>query len=284
MILEGTSVIALSPCELEALLPAVRRIAEEAARRILNVYASDIAVTLKSDCSPLTQADLASHLAITEGLREITPGIPVVSEEAESLPFAERSQWSRYWLVDPLDGTKDFIKRNGEFTVNIALIEQHQATLGVVHVPVTQVCYFAAKGVGAFKAEPPAQEPTRLKTKRADADGFVVCRSRSHGSEATQAFINRLPKPVTSISCGSSLKLCLVAEGRADIYPRFGLTSEWDTAAAQCIIEQAGGIVTDMALAPITYNAKANILNPFFLAIADPSYPWAEYLPAVPTG
>jgi 3'(2'), 5'-bisphosphate nucleotidase len=265
--------------DFKALLDSVRQIAGQAANRILEVYESEFAIALKDDRSPLTQADLASHKAICEALQQLTPDIPILSEESKALPFSVRSRWSRYWLVDPLDGTKEFIKRNGEFTVNIALIEGHESVLGVVHVPVTQVCYFAARGVGAFKLEPGAGTAKRIQTRKVDPHRFVVCGSRSHGSEAVQELIAKLPGQVEFISQGSSLKLCLVAEGRADIYPRFGLTSEWDTAASQCVVEQAGGIVTDVDFRPVTYNAKDNILNPFFVVIGDPSFGWRELLP-----
>jgi 3'(2'), 5'-bisphosphate nucleotidase len=191
-----------------------------------------------------------------------------------------RSKWPRYWLVDPLDGTKEFIKRNGEFTVNIALIEGHSAVLGVVYVPVSHVCYYAARGVGAFKLEPNAGPAKAIQTKKVNPQSFVVCGSRSHGSEAVQDLVRNLPGQVEFISQGSSLKLCLVAEGRADIYPRFGLTSEWDTAAAQCVVEQAGGTVTDVNFQPVAYNAKENILNPFFLVIGDRSFGWRDLLPS----
>ena len=269
-----------SPEQLQSWLGSVRDIAQLAAGRILDVYESDFAIEHKDDRSPLTQADLASHQAICAGLQELTPEIPVLSEESKSLPYSERARWQRYWLVDPLDGTKEFIKRNGEFTVNIALIEGHATILGVVHVPVTNVCYFAARDVGSFKLEPTAGHVKQLHTRKADPGHFVVCGSRSHGSEAVQDFVRNLPGKVEFISQGSSLKLCLVAEGHADIYPRFGLTSEWDTAAAQCVVEQAGGIVVDLNFAAITYNAKENILNPFFLVIADREFAWRAYLPA----
>jgi len=269
----------VAPLNLESLLESVRAISGQAAKKILEIYDSEFAVAVKDDRSPLTQADLASHKTICEGLQQLTPEIPILSEESKSLPYSVRSQWSRYWLVDPLDGTKEFIKRNGEFTVNIALIEGHGVALGVVFVPVTQVCYFAARGVGAFKLEPGAGSVKRIQTRKVDPRSFVVCGSRSHGSEAVQDLIRQLPGEVEFISQGSSLKLCLVAEGRADVYPRFGLTSEWDTAAAQCVVEQAGGIVVDVGFRPLAYNAKDDILNPYFIVIGDSSFGWRELLP-----
>lgn len=268
----------MSALALEPLLAPVREIARQASKKILEVYESeDFGVEDKSDNSPLTRADLASHHAICDGLSKLTPDIPVFSEESAKLPFAQRSKWDRYWLVDPLDGTKEFIKRNGEFTVNIALIEGHTAVLGVVHIPVTDTVYYAAKGVGAFKAVG-SESSVALRTRRLNPERIVAVGSRSHGGDAVTAFTAKLPGEVALISQGSSLKLCLVAEGQADVYPRFGPTSEWDTAAAQCVVEQAGGAVVDLSLQPISYNAKEDILNPHFLVVGDTSFSWADYL------
>jgi 3'(2'), 5'-bisphosphate nucleotidase len=260
--------------ETERLLVGVRRIAEAAAAKILAVYNSDFHVASKDDSSPLTEADLAANAEICAGLKALTPDIPVLSEESASIPFAERSTWPRYWLVDPLDGTKEFVKRNGEFTVNIALVEGHAVTLSVVQVPVTGVTYYAAKGVGAFKLASSGASPVRLQTRKLNPARIIVSGSRSHGGDMLQKFTEQLPGEVELVSQGSSLKLCLVAEGVADIYPRFGLTSEWDTAAAQCIVEQAGGTVTDLNFEPVLYNAKENILNPHFVVIGDNSFDW----------
>ena len=267
---------------LPQLLEPVCDIARVASRRILAVYEGEFAVEHKQDSSPLTEADLASNAAICEGLARLTPALPILSEESASVPFAVRSSWQRYWLVDPLDGTKEFVKRNGEFTVNIALIEGHAAVLGVVHVPVSNTTYYAARGAGCFKQEA-GGTPRALHTRRADPGQLVVSGSRSHGGEALQAFVRSLPGEVALISKGSSLKLCLIAEGLADIYPRFGPTSEWDTAAAQCVVEQAGGIVTDMQFRPLAYNAKEDVLNPHFLVIGDPSYDWRKHLGGGPS-
>ena len=267
--------------DLIELLEPVRQIAAAASEKILKIYETDFEVAAKQDTSPLTAADLASHEAIVAGLQALTPDLPVLSEESVGIPFAERSKWPRYWLVDPLDGTKEFIKKNGEFTVNIALIEGHRVVLGVVHVPVTGTSYFAAKGVGAFKQDP-GGERVQLKTRPANPKHFVVSGSRSHGDDTLQAFVASLPGEVEFIAKGSSLKLCMVAEGVADIYPRFGLTSEWDTAAAQCVVEQAGGSVVTRQFQPLSYNAKDDILNPHFIVIADPSFDWRALLPAPP--
>jgi 3'(2'), 5'-bisphosphate nucleotidase len=265
-----------SSADLSTLLESVTRLAHVAGEKILAIYDSEFAIEQKEDRSPLTEADLASHHAIVAGLKELTPGVPILSEESASLPYAQRSLWQRYWLVDPLDGTREFIKRNGEFTVNIALIEGGVSVLGVVYVPVTDVCYLACRGRGALKQEP-GQEPRAIRV-RALADGPVmVVGSRSHRGDSLNRFLENLGKH-EMVGMGSSLKLCLVAEGAADIYPRLGPTSEWDTAAAQCVVEQAGGYVTDTDMQPLHYNTKDSLLNPFFLVFGDDSRDWSSYL------
>lgn len=260
----------------EVLLDEIVKLAMEAGERILEVYDSDFSVEHKEDKSPLTAADLASHRVIVAGLEALTPEVPVLSEESAGIPYAERSAWHTYWLVDPLDGTKEFIKRNGEFTVNIALIREGIPVLGVVHVPVTGVTYSACEGVGAFKAEQgAAAAPIRVRAMGAGPTAVVG--SRSHGGDSLNAFLEKVGDH-EMVSMGSSLKLCLVAEGRADVYPRLGPTSEWDTAAAQCVVEQAGGSVTDLELKPLRYNTKDSLLNPFFLVVGDRNHDWARYL------
>ena len=257
-------------------LDEVRGIAAAAAARILRVYHTPFEVGRKADESPLTEADLASHRTIVEGLRDLSPRIPVLSEESTEVGFATRSGWTRYWLVDPLDGTKDFVNRNGEFTVNIALIEGHAPVLGVVAVPVTGVAYTAARGLGAHRHD--ADGVTRLGVRAPAARPWRVAASRSHADARTEAFIRNLG-PSERISIGSSLKFCLLAGGGIDIYPRFGPTCEWDTAAAQCVVEQAGGRVTDVGLEPLRYNTGESLLNPYFLAFGDPAVDWREFLP-----
>lgn len=263
---------------LEDWLVPVGEIAREASVEILRIYETDFSVELKDDDSPLTRADLASHEVICRHLAALTPGIPVLSEESPRVSFAERSRWSRYWLVDPLDGTKDFVKRNGEFTVNIALVEDHEVVLGVVWVPVSDVGYLAARGVGASRSDPGSTDSVPLVTRPADPARLVVAGSRSHGADRLESFVKRLPGNVEVSSCGSSLKLCRVAEGRSDVYPRFGPTSEWDTAAGQCVVEMAGGSVTDLGFRPLRYNTKDSLLNPDFVAVGDPSFDWRRYL------
>ena len=259
------------------LLNAVIKLAEQAGAKILDIYDTDFAVESKDDKSPLTAADMASHRTICEGLATLTPDIPILSEESSGIPYATRKQWSRYWLVDPLDGTREFIKRNGEFTVNIALIEEHRPVLGVVYVPVTRLCYYATRGHGTYRQEQ-GSVARLIHTRTTQTGRFTVAGSRSHGTEQQTAFFNNLGPETELIAIGSSLKFCLVAEGKVDIYPRFGPTSEWDTAAAQCIVEEAGGTVTNTLMQPLLYNTKESILNPSFLVIADTSFDWSPYL------
>ncbi len=261
----------------QQLIDAIIAIATEAGERIMEIYQTDFAVQHKGDKSPLTAADLAAHETILRGLAALTPEIPVLSEESTSIPFSERSSWSCYWLVDPLDGTREFVKRNGEFTVNIALINNHQPTLGVVLAPVTGDCYYAARGLGAWKQKTGATAVT-IQAQARKPSPVRVAGSRSYGNALTLAFIDNLGETEV-ISVGSSLKSCLVAEGQMDIYPRFGLTSEWDTAAAQAVVEQAGGLLTDTALRPLRYNTKDSLLNPHFLVFGDTKEPWQDYYP-----
>lgn len=262
-----------NPCDL---VDDIKRLAIEAGQRILDVYESEFAVEHKDDKSPLTAADLAAHNAIVAGLAILTPDIPVLSEESAKIPFDVRSSWSRYWLVDPLDGTKEFIKRNGEFTVNIALIDNGSVTLGVVYVPVTKLSYYACAGGGAFKqATGQAAQPIRVTAPAAAP--LRVVGSRSHSGEATLRYLEKVGEH-EMVSMGSSLKFCLVAEGKADVYPRLGLTSEWDTAAAQCVVEEAGGRVTGLDMQPLRYNTKDILLNPHFFVFGDTSRDWSQYL------
>ncbi|MBL8250815.1 MAG: 3'(2'),5'-bisphosphate nucleotidase CysQ [Candidatus Competibacter sp.] len=260
-------------------LDPVRALAAEASERILEIYATAFEVTAKDDHSPLTAADLAAHRAIVAGLEGLTPGIPILSEESAAVSFAERSGWRRYWLVDPLDGTKEFIQRNGQFTVNIAFIEGHEPVFGVVRVPVTGVCYSAARGAGAFRQEsgqPP--RPIAVKPLRAGETVRVVG-SKSHGGPKLQKFAAGLGAHEL-VTIGSSLKFCQVAEGSADVYPRFGPTSEWDTAAAQAIVEVAGGQVVSMETGqPLRYNTQESLLNPHFLVYGDAGGNWMKHIP-----
>ena len=264
---------------MDKLLDAVVQLTADAAQAIMAIYAADFTVSGKADDSPLTEADLAAHRILADGLGALTPDWPILSEEGGLPDFAERLRWNRYWLIDPLDGTKEFIKRNGEFTVNVALIDDHRPVLGVVYVPVTGVYYAAAAGRGAFKAEAGDDPPHAISVRPCPQRQRVVAvASRSHQRPEVAAYLERLG-PCDLTSMGSSLKICLVAEGKADIYPRLGPTSEWDTAAAQAVLEIAGGQLTDLDGAPMRYNTKADILNPYFLAFGDRGRDWCAYLP-----
>ena len=229
----------------------------------MEIYDGDHGVEYKDDKSPLTAADKAAHDVIVAGLRELTPDIPVLSEEGKDIPYGQRKSWQRFWLVDPLDGTKEFIKRNGEFTVNIALIEVQQPVFGVVYVPVQDALYWGGKGQGAFKQEGKG-EPVAIRVRQPDsAKGLTVVMSRSHPSPELEDYLKTI-KVADALSVGSSLKLCAVAEGRADLYPRLGPTMEWDTAAGQAVVEGAGGTVMTPDSLSLVYN-KANLLNPYFI-------------------
>lgn len=267
----------MSSIDLAALLNPVKEIAAEAGARILEIYETAFEVEAKGDNSPLTAADLQAHETITEGLRRLTPQIPILSEESAAVPYEQRSRWERFWLVDPLDGTKEFINRNGEFTVNIALIENREPVLGVVQVPVKGLFYFAARRHGAFR-QAAGESASQIHVSPLGGGPVRVVGSRSHGGESLQTFVSRLGEH-DLVTIGSSLKFCLVAEGEADIYPRLGLTSEWDTAAAQCLVEEAGGRVISIAGERLIYN-KESLLNPHFLVIGDAgARDWLSCLP-----
>ena len=257
-------------------MEALINLAREAGAAILKIYNSDFSVYEKSDQSPLTEADLASHHVIVKGLGALTPEIPILSEESADIPYETRSGWSRYWLVDPLDGTKEFIKRNGEFTVNIALIEAERPVWGVVHVPVSGVTYHGGEGLGAFRQDEEGDKQSIAVCAERGAT-VKVAGSRSHAGESLRRYLDNLGSHQI-VSMGSSLKLCLVAEGAADIYPRLGPTSEWDTAAAQAVVEGAGGRVTDLQMQPLRYNTKESLLNPHFFVFGDDSVDWSGYL------
>lgn len=260
------------------------RIAEAASSEILTVYnsAADIEIEHKADDSPLTLADRRAHELIERELLSFAPGIPVLSEESLQLPFAERQTWSRYWLVDPLDGTKEFIGRNGEFTVNIALIDKGVARLGVVSVPVTGVTYSGInddQAPCAWKKESSGARPITVAAMAGQKIRVVA--SRRHRGERLEEMLATIDKALgigEVVSIGSSLKMCLVAEGAADIYPRLAPTSEWDTAAAQAILAAAGGEIVDLDFTPLRYNQKESLLNPEFIALGDRAYAWQALL------
>jgi len=252
---------------IDELLLHAKAIARDAGHAIMEVYSTDFSVEQKHDSSPLTLADSRSHEIISERL-SLIPGcsLPLLSEEGKDIPYTERKNWEYFWLVDPLDGTKEFIKRNGQFTVNIALIHRDRPVLGVIYVPVSRILYYSADKMGAYREEQEVSLKLPLRTPRKH---FTLVGSRSHATHEQEEFIEKMRKKhgeADFISAGSSLKFCLVAEGKADIYPRFGPTMEWDTAAGQAIIEQAGGSVSEIKSGiPLVYN-KTNLMNPFFFA------------------
>ncbi len=261
---------------LKELLPAASKIAHEAALEIMKIYQTgDFSIESKGDDSPLTAADLASHHCIVDDLNRLEPTFPILSEESDKISFEERSQWETYWLIDPLDGTKEFIKRNGQFTVNIALIHDHKPVLGVVYVPATDVCYFAAQGIGAFKQEN-GEKARQIQVRKLTTEKLIIAGSRSHRTGELDDYLAKLGEH-EFMPIGSSLKFCLVAEGKADLYPRIGLTCEWDTGAAQAVVECAGGQVISISDEPLLYNTKDELLNPYFIVFGDDSRDWASY-------
>jgi 3'(2'), 5'-bisphosphate nucleotidase len=265
------------------LLQTVEDIAVRAGHQILEVYSRSgaVEVSSKDDDSPLTEADLRANKLIVGELIRLFPQLPILSEESDAISFTERRQWSEYWLVDPLDGTKEFISRNGEFTVNIALIRHGQPVLGVVHVPVTGISYVGfCEGdlKSAYVSGADTWQPIAVSLLPDPAQwgqsALRVVASRRHGGEQLESMLadwRTKFRDLELLNMGSSLKICLVAEGKADIYPRFAPTSEWDTAAAHAVLRAAGGEIVDEFLKPLTYNQKESILNPSFIALAQVS-------------
>jgi len=268
-------------------LPVVA-LAEQAGRAIMAVYAGAFVVEAKDDHSPRTDADLTAHALLTEGLQALAPDIPVLSEEAAEVPWATRRSWSRLWLVDPLDGTREFVKKNGEFCVCIALVDDGVPVLGVVHAPASGLTWSAVAGVGAWRREAGAAEtllvprPPLTAAPVGDVDSskpepLRVAASRSHRDARTDALLARLPGALP-VAMGSAIKFGLLAEGGIDLYPRFGPTSEWDTAAGQCLVEAVGGAVLSLDGEPLRYNRRPGLVNADFIALADPALPWRTWL------
>ncbi|MCM2131864.1 3'(2'),5'-bisphosphate nucleotidase CysQ [Larsenimonas rhizosphaerae] len=251
----------------------------EAGRQVLAIYQRDFDIATKADDSPLTEADMAAHHALVALLGHHFPEVPVLSEEDAEVAFEQRRQWDRYFLIDPLDGTKEFINKNGEFTLNVALIAQGEPVFGIVHAPVLGVTWWGAQGIGAFRREEGGDISIKVRPLPApDTAPWHVVASRRHGSDALEAFCARLPAH-ERVSMGSSIKLCLVAEGKADLYPRFAPTCEWDTAAAHAVVRAAGGEVMNIETRlPLRYNQKASLLNPWFMVHAGPSDRWVRAL------
>ena len=248
--------------QMNSILPDVIKVADEASQRVLHIYQSDFKINYKDDSSPITAADIASHEIIEKGLRRISRDIPVLSEEGADIPWEERRHWRRFWLVDPIDGTKEFTQRTGEFTVNIALIEDGEPVLGVVTVPALKEAYWGVKGEGAHRRDRSGLvQPIRVVESR---QAVRVLASKNHLNDETRSFIEKLGEH-EFLQAGSSLKFCRIAEGRADIYPRLGPTSEWDTAAAHAVLVAAGGKVETLNGKPLRYG-KENLQNPHFIA------------------
>jgi 3'(2'), 5'-bisphosphate nucleotidase len=262
--------------QLSEMLPRVREAVAEAGEAIMAVY-NDPATTEvidKDDKSPLTEADLAANRILVERLKALTPDVPILSEESKQAPWSERKQWTQLWVVDPLDGTREFIKRNGEFTVNVALVRDHKPVLGVVYAPALGRWYFASAEDGAWRQDED-RDPVRIEaTDKPDDRPWHVVGSRSHNTREVEDFVARLGS-AEFVAMGSSLKLCLVADGSAHIYPRLGPTCEWDTCAAQAVVEAAGGQVVNAETGdPLTYNAREEVLNPWFIVCRHPRKDW----------
>ena len=270
-------------------LPSAQQLvdlAHKAGLAILEVYETDFEVMGKADDSPLTQADLAAHRVLVAGLAELTPHIPVLSEEEKAPEFAVRQSWERYWIIDPLDGTKEFVNRNGEFTVNVALIDGHKAVLGVVGVPVQDRIFFGDVNAGVAtlyaNGKEHALQGRKVQSQIAQHSSVTAEASRSHGGERLEAYLDAVAAEFGGLErkpMGSSLKLCTLAEGEADLYPRLGPTSEWDIAAADAVLAAAGGVVLTFDGKPLQYNTKDSLLNPEFLALGDASFDWMSRLP-----
>ncbi len=266
--------------DLSHLLPQVIEIARSAGQLILDIYQKkQYEEYTKSDETPVTSADIAAHKLITERLSELTPDIPVLSEEAADISLEQRAQWQRYWLVDPLDGTQEFIARSGDFATIIALIDNNQPTMGIVYGPVSGVTYYAYSGKGAWKI-PDMSESVRINTHKHEQPGQNIAIAISRRQD-----INRITSRMSSawnyelIPLGSAaLKACLVAEGAVDCYLRLGPTGEWDTAATQCIVEEAGGRILSTQLAPLSYNERETLENPNFIVLGDEALPWDDIL------
>lgn len=270
----------MKPLETPDLIEALLGLTNQASKAILKIYAAqEYDIKMKADESPLTEADLVSHRIISAGLSELRPDLPILSEEnSKATPADIRRHWKRYWLVDPLDGTKEFIKRNGEFTVNIALVEFGRPILGIVTVPTTQTSYVGILGRSSTKYIANGTKRTLRVAGPVRNRPVRVVSSRSHGGTEIRQFADQL-KRAEIITVGSSLKFCWLAEGNADVYPRLSPTCEWDTAAGHAILEAAGGSVTDLWGIPLRYNSKKTLINPSFIASGDLEFDYTQFTP-----
>lgn len=249
-------------------LNSLLALAREASEGILDIYyrSRQFDVIAKEDASPLTQADLVAHEKIAAGLAKLTPDIPLLSEEQANIAFAQRQQWDLYWLVDPLDGTKEFIRHSGDFAINIALIKNHVPIFGLIYAPVLEQAFFAVQGQGAFKQV--GNDEFKKIHARAIDKKIIITVGHHYKIEKLKTMLAGI-EDYEVLTLGSSLKFCAIADGRADVYPRLGKTSEWDTAAGQIIVEEAGGCVVDFSFQPLRYNLKDSLINPPFLALSD---------------
>ena len=258
----------------------------EAGSLVMEIYAEDFSVEYKEDDSPLTQADLAANDFLCTKLQELYPHIPIISEESAQIPYIQRKEWEYYWCIDPIDGTKEFVDKNGEFTINVALIEHNRPIFSLVYAPVFQDLYYAIKGEGAYKQNKQQAQPQRLSSQKEPNESCVAMVSRSRHTAKTQEFIDALlgcKQNVSNRAVGSSLKFCMMAEGEGDIYPKFAQTMEWDTAAAHLILQESGGeiFIYDASLSACEYFGekveglrvleynKEELENPHFIAVGD---------------
>ena len=270
--------------QLKDLLPDVIRIAKQAGKKILEVYEAGFEVETKADDSPVTTADLAANEIIKKGLSGLSPLFPILSEESAPIPFTVRKKRETYWLVDPLDGTKEFINKHDSFTVNIALIHKNKSILGVIYAPALDVIYYATRSGGSYKQKSTEVEQQIYARELSHQSSVkaVFAVSRAHPGKNLSAFLKAFEEGFGSyelLNMGSSLKMCMVAEGAVDLYPRLWGTSEWDTAAAHCIVDEAGGQLVKIDMSPLLYNTKDTLLNPYFFAIGKNSIDWVKYLP-----
>lgn len=260
----------------QPLLDNIIAIAKEAGEQLKQLYARSVAIKIKADCTPVTEADLIISQFLTERLKQLTPNIPVLSEEFCDIPFAERQQWQEYWIIDPIDGTQQFINRTGQFSVVIALVQKregrNQPVLGVIHAPVLNKTYFSMEGGGSFLQENGEIRPL-VKPKRAENSPLIVTVGSDLHAEQARKAISALQIECVKYGSGS-LKAGLVAEGKADCYIRFGDTGEWDTAVAEVLLNEMGGKIFDFHFSPLTYNQRESLINPYFVMVADGSTDW----------
>lgn len=264
------------PLNYNQLLEQCSEISRRAGELLLTYHQTEHVISKKSDHTMVTEADKAADRLIIDGLQSLQPQLPIISEESPAPDYEVRQQWNRYWLVDPLDGTHEFIKGSEEFTVNIALIENHKVVLGVVYAPTTGNLWHASAETDAMLLQPELAAK-KISAREIEQDNIILISGHSEKGDRFKAMCSKI-QPGVNIPMGSSLKICLIAEGKADLYPRLGRTSEWDTAAAQCVLERAGGHLTDTQMHPLRYNTKDSLMNPEFFAFGASQHDWSAYL------